>query len=532
VQPNETHKAQALQIIERALALVHTAQVPPEARSGWVNAFAEMLAAIDPDRAFSLVEPTGDKESDTDVLERLSARAMVAFPTRAPEFVHLAGGGGWRTSVALGAAAKADPGNALKAARAFGDTGWRVDALCQVAAAIAGNDPQQSNEIIREALQVARSAATHQLHQIMATSIINALRLVDREAALRIALESGSFWTVLSVAAAFIRYEPDRAPAVLQMAEAAAKEEYPMQPDWVRVAIAKAWAGVDAKRAVDLARAIEEDGLKVRTLSWILPYLETVAPDQARSLAEELLAFSGRVYIPGIEWWETVIPVVARLNPKRRLELAAKACNESLRDVLLFQAVRELASDDVQRAMELAATILPASERDSAIAGIAGALAPYDPDRALNLASQIEYWPDRASAIGNVIRELIAADPERALHTAERLRGDLAAAQFQDFMIEIAQAMGQRGCREKAIQLLVPVLRDRDSYARNEQIAEEYAWQILARIDAETSVDEALKLNDANLALGTMLEATRNLLGLHSFDDEEADEFTPWPPLA
>jgi hypothetical protein len=428
----DTPRAQSRHLIDQLVLAAHLSG----SGSALVRA-AEMLAALDPDRAELIARSIPDESARGSALACVVKALAPASPDRAKRVarsITCSYSGQVATGYLAEARAATDPDQALQLIELGISTGHvEASALDRVARVLATSDPERAELIamsitdervralaltgiarVRAATdpdgaeRIARSITDEESRALALSGVAGLVAPADPARAERIA------WSVTGedqalvlcfVAQDLAGSDPDRAGLLVDTAEHRARltgsEEL---TELVSHSAAVALAIADPDRAERTARSITDEEVRASALNLVSVRLASTDPDRAERIARS---------IPSRRYWHTM---------------------ETSQASALRQIAETLAATDPDRAERTARSITAANARLFAMGHIAAALAATDPDRAECIAWSVQGGtigadstrPEssdwfitgehaKAWALGCVARELTSTYPDRAI---------------------------------------------------------------------------------------------------------------------
>ena len=188
--------------------------------------------------------------------------------------------------------------------------------------------------------------------------------------------------------------------------------------------LAQKWAELDARRALAVAREVNDERLRLALESAAMRSLARIAPDEAFARLSTRGVGSDQVLLLG-----GVFTELARTDPERVLA-ASSDLPQELRRVALSQALPQLAERDPLAAARYLESLPPGPERQMFTQTIARSYGKRDAVAALAWARSM---PERDNLVGAVLGGAAEQDPQRALDLALGLtvpRERMQAIQF------------------------------------------------------------------------------------------------------
>jgi CBS domain-containing protein len=498
-----------------------------------------ILTARDPADALAGARAAAESLSDLNVFEKWAETAARAFPERAAEFYQDAQRADWSMANTVRVLARTDTSRALDVARQIGRRWNRVVALCEVADALASQEPAAALEIVREALTEARADERDEYRPRLLRHVVWTLRRVDRDTALGVSQQlpdpGERARALTAVAHAFVRYEPGRVGQVLEEALVAAREVSEEWAGWLESRQVEDWARIDLARSLAIARAITDQAARVDALSRLLPSLVKQDAVLVREVGEELL-IDGReqadLWMCGDEqrWWERAFPVLARIDPQRFLELVMQARDKDTRTALLFQFVRHVALVDMNRARSLGEGLARADDRSSAQVAMCDALAETDAVQARRQAEQISDEGQRRLAHIYIVRRITERDPHAALQYLTELEDEIVSS---NTVYGVADALAE--CDPQiAVSLAWQMLEEHEQTHRrrdsSREAVESGRWHVLwtlTKANPAEALKLARKMRSRPLRVQMMLHVAEHLFGIDGWSEEDFTEQEP-----
>ena len=367
--------------------------------------------------------------------DKVLGAAVPTLPDRTPPLLEQAleaaraiGDEGWRARALAALAPYLTPPlleQALAAARAIGDEGWRARALAALAPHLT---PPERDQALRQALAAARAIGDEGWRARALAVLAPHLTPPERDQALRQAIEAArAIGDEESRARALAALAPYLTPPLLEQALAAARAIG--DEGWRARALAALAPHLTLperdealRQALAAARAIKDEESRAEALAAPAPHLTPPERDQALAAARAI----------GDEGWRAraLAALAPHLTPPERdqaLEAARAIGDEGWRARALAALVPHLTPPErdqaLRQAIEAARAIGDEESRARALAALAPYLTPPLLDQALAAARVIgdEGW--RARALAALAPHLALPERDQALRRPWRRRG-------------------------------------------------------------------------------------------------------------